>query len=88
MFTEILVDVSDLEAPEPFTEVLSVLTKLQKKAYIRMLHRQQPFPLYDVLRENNLDYCVFEPTSLHTKYTILIWLAADIETAKHCHQLV
>lgn len=49
MSEEILLDVSELEAPEPLVETLAALEQLQAGQYLRMLHRRTPCLLYDNL---------------------------------------
>ncbi len=89
MFTELLLDVSELEAPEPYTEVVNLLDKLELHTYIKMLHRQEPFPLYDVLNTKKLGYFVTEVADKlgFANFMILIFNESDSETASYCQQL-
>jgi hypothetical protein len=80
---ELLLDVSDLEAPEPLTKIIYLINKLELLSYLRVIHRKEPFPLYSILHENGFDY---KAIKMHnSEYTILIWRVSDIETANHCH---
>lgn len=45
-----LIDVSDLPAPEPLERTLDALCELSQGDRLLLLHRRQPFPLYDMLR--------------------------------------
>jgi len=71
---EHVLDVSDLEAPEPMEQVLSFLENLKCGEYLRMLHRREPFPLYAILKERGFAFDIFFGKS--TNFEILIW---------HCH---
>lgn len=84
-FKELLLDVSDLEAPEPLTQIIDLLKKIEPRSYLRVTHRKEPFPLYDILHENGFDYHVIKIH--HSEYNILIWLASDSATAQYCQQL-
>jgi uncharacterized protein (DUF2249 family) len=43
-------DVSDLPPPEPLERALDALAELPVGDRLLLLHRRQPFPLYDLLR--------------------------------------
>jgi uncharacterized protein (DUF2249 family) len=45
-------DVSLLAPPEPMKQVLSALASLPSNHYVKMIHRREPFPLYQTLSEN------------------------------------
>ncbi|MFK5894440.1 MAG: hypothetical protein QM504_14565, partial [Pseudomonadota bacterium] len=53
--------------------------------YLRILHRKEPFPLYDILHENGFDF--FTVKMSDSKYSILIWYASDSATANYCQKL-
>lgn len=50
--TEQLLDVSDLEAPEPLLQAIDALQSLERGDYLRFCHRMKPCHLYDFLDEN------------------------------------
>jgi hypothetical protein len=51
---ERLLDVSDLEAPEPLLRTVAALERLPRGDYLRMLHRMKPCHLYAVLERDGL----------------------------------
>lgn len=65
-----LLDVRDLPPPEPFEQVLDAIAELPGDGRLCVLHRRQPFPLYDVLQR--LGY-VWETSGTEGEYRILIW---------------
>jgi uncharacterized protein (DUF2249 family) len=67
---DMLLDVSTLEPPEPLERVLDALAELAEGSRLRVLHRRQPFPLYDLLRQ--MGYA-WETTGVEGRYEILIW---------------
>ena len=85
MFKEILLDVSELEAPEPLTHILDVINKLELHSYLRVIHRKEPFPLYNILHENGFEFSAIKMPN--SEYCILIWKVSDLATAKYCQQL-
>ena len=82
MVREIVVDVSDLEAPQPFEVVLKQLKRLGSGEYIRMLHRKQPLPLLQVLEENG--YAAVMRKGDHIPWEIFIWNTADPLSNEYC----
>lgn len=52
----IVVDVSELEPPEPMTVILTALARLGDGNCLLVKHRRQPFPLYEKLREQGWGY--------------------------------
>lgn len=85
MYKEFFVDVSDLEAPEPFTKITQLLGKLEATSYIRAKHRMEPFPLYDLLKESNYEFFTLKVEE--SRYHILIWLAGNKEISDYCQNL-
>lgn len=75
MVAELLLDVRELEPPEPLTRVLAAAGQLAPGSRIRMVQRFEPFPLYPLLEERGFRYRV-EPRDA-TRYDILIWRADD-----------
>ncbi len=74
MCEEIILDVHELPPPAPFEVVMGKLTTLKSGEYIKMMHRMQPFPLYDILLENGFRYKVIDG---EFGFNIYIWLAKD-----------
>jgi uncharacterized protein (DUF2249 family) len=52
-FTERLLDVRDLEPPEPLERVLAELETLAPHERIRMVHRRDPHMLYPILEREH-----------------------------------
>lgn len=63
MLSPIEIDVSSLEPPEPMTEILSALSQLNACQYLKIIHRRQPYPLYEKLVENGYHFVVDEISS-------------------------
>ncbi len=76
---EILLDVSDLEPPEPLTLTLDTAEELQSGQYLRMLHRRDPCMLYGNLTENGFKY--FQREGATTAVELFIWRENDAEAA-------
>lgn len=51
MVREVLLDVSELEAPEPLLQSLAAAAQLQAGDYLRLRHRRRPCLLYDNLAQ-------------------------------------
>ncbi len=51
-----LLDVRDLEPPEPLTHTLEALAVLPEGELLRVLLRREPFPLYGILQRENYRY--------------------------------
>lgn len=67
-------DVSDLEPPEPLERVLDALADLPAGDRLRMIHRREPFPLYDLLRRLGYGW---QTEGKDGRYEILIWPLAE-----------
>jgi uncharacterized protein (DUF2249 family) len=76
---ECVLDVSELEPPEPLEKALDAIETLASGQYIRMLHNREPFPLYNILETSGFKYCVQE--GVEALYEIFIWRRGD-ETAE------
>lgn len=74
MCEEIILDVHELASPAPFDIVMEKLTTLKIGEYIKMQHRMQPFPLYDILLDNGFRYKVRDG---EFGFDIYMWLAKD-----------
>ncbi|HEY9052687.1 MAG TPA: DUF2249 domain-containing protein [Gammaproteobacteria bacterium] len=75
MSNEIVVDVHELQPPEPMELALNALDKLGDGDYIKMIHRMQPMPLYRILDENGFRYKAITGTT--SAFDIYIWRASD-----------
>lgn len=76
---EIIVDVHQLQPPQPMELALDALNTLQAGDYIKMIHRMQPFPLYKILDENGFRHRVVAGTI--SAFDIYIWKGNDKEAA-------
>ena len=56
------IDVSELEPPEPMSEILKALAQLEKAQCLRVIHRREPFPLYEKLPAAGWCYYVDKKT--------------------------
>ena len=84
MSKEIVLDVHELQPPAPMEMALDALDKLQDGEYLKMIHRMQPFPLYNILFENGFKYLAREGES---GFDIYIWHARDKATEAFIEQL-
>jgi hypothetical protein len=77
---EVLLDVSDLEPPEPLVLTLEAAEQLEPGQYIRMLHRREPCMLYGNLDENHFKYHQRKGTT--SAVEVFIWRENDAEATK------
>lgn len=70
---DVPLDVSSLEPPEPMQRILEALFDLAADDRLRVLHRREPFPLYDIL--NRMGYR-WETIGSEGRVEILIWREA------------
>lgn len=68
---ERLLDVRDLEPPEPLERVLAEMETLQCDERIRMIHRREPHLLFPMLEREQFAY-ELTMTPEH-EFQILIW---------------
>jgi uncharacterized protein (DUF2249 family) len=52
----ILLDVSKLPPPEPYLKIMEALTTLKDQEVLKVLHRREPFPLYEELKHIGYEY--------------------------------
>jgi len=76
---EILLDVSDLEPPEPLELTLDAAEDLEPGQYLRMLHRRDPCLLYGNLDNNHFKYLQREGSA--TAVELFIWREGDTVAA-------
>ena len=74
---EVLLDVSDLEPPEPLEQTLDAADALESGQYLRMLHRRDPCLLYGNLDNNGFKY--FQREGSTTAVELFIWREDDAE---------
>lgn len=84
--TEIILDVSDLEPPEPLTQTLEAAEDLAPGQYLRMLHRRDPCMLYGNLDDNGFKYIQREGTT--TAVELFIWRENDAEAAAAVENII
>lgn len=73
---EQLLDVSELEPPEPLVQTLEVTLSLPQGDYLCMLHRREPCLLYAKLDELGYEY--LQQTGIHnTEIEVYIWRRGD-----------
>jgi len=58
--TELFIDVSEYEHPEPFEKVIELLLKMEQGQYVRMHHRKKPLPLLQFLQEHGFAFLVHQ----------------------------
>ncbi len=82
---EVLLDVSDLEPPEPLVLTLEAAEQLEPGQYLRMLHRRDPCMLYGNLEDNHFSY--YQRKGTTSAVEVFIWRENDAE-AEEAVQLV
>lgn len=76
---EVVLDVSDLEPPEPLVRTLEAVETLQPSQYLRMLHRREPCLLFPHLDQRGFAYTIRKGKT--TACEVLIWRAGDEQAA-------
>ena len=77
---ELLLDVSDMDPPDPLVRTLEAAEQLKPGQYLRMLHRRDPCLLYGNLIDNAFKY--FQRDGLTTAVEVFIWRENDADAAK------
>lgn len=85
MAKEIVLDVHELQPPEPMEKALDAIEKLGDGEYIKMIHRMQPFPLYNILFDNGFKHLVKDGEN--NTFDIYIWKATDKDSEQTIKQL-
>ena len=75
MVVEILLDVRDLEPPEPLQKVLGVLDGLREGHYLRVVHRRDPHCLCQLI--DQLGFAHEIRTSGNSSCDIYVWHGSD-----------
>ena len=68
---EQIIDVSELEPPEPLEHILDALADLPQGDWLRVRHRRDPVPLYRMLKE--MGYRWNTRCLAPEQFEILIW---------------
>lgn len=76
---EQLLDVSDLEAPEPLLKAIDALQALPAGDYLRFCHRMKPCHLYQFLEENG--FCADTRQGQRSACEVFIWQQHDSRAA-------
>jgi len=79
MQREVLLDVSELEPPEPLVLTLEAAANLRSGQYLRMLHRREPCMLYGNLDDNHFKY--YQRKGTTSAVEVFIWAENDEEAA-------
>jgi len=53
---EVVIDVSALPAPEPMQQIIAALAQLNAEQVLKVIHRRQPFPLFEQLLKSDWEY--------------------------------
>lgn len=82
---EIILDVRELEPPEPYERATATLEKLRLGQYVRMISPRIPRLLYPWLKEHG-----FSESSRERRddlYEVFIWIEDDADTAGFINSL-
>ena len=77
---EIMLDVCDLEPPEPYELATAASLGLEPGQYVRMISRRRPQLLYPWLSERG--FCAETRKHEDELFEIFIWAESDEETGK------
>lgn len=73
---EHLLDVSELEPPEPLVKTIGAILALPAGNYLCMLHRREPCLLFGKLEELGYDH-LLQAGTRNTKVEVYIWKRGD-----------
>ena len=79
MTAEILLDVCDLDPPEPLQRVLGVLDELREGHYLRVVHRRDPHCLCQLIEQ--LGFVHEVRTGGGSTFDIFVWRGSDYVAA-------
>lgn len=65
----------ELEPPEPITAVFQALKQLPDSSVLKMIHRREPVPLYEMLQQMGYESRCFKRGD--DLYVIYIWKAGQ-----------
>jgi len=80
MAREVVLDVSELEPPEPLVQSLAAIGQLQRGDYLRLMHRRRPCLLYDNLQQRG--FSSETRAGRMVACEVLIWRTGDDEAAR------
>ncbi len=72
----IVLDVRQLSHPEPFEMAMKALEERGEGEYIKMVHRREPFPLYEVVEKKGLHHETLQTGD--ALYEIYIWEGSNL----------
>jgi uncharacterized protein (DUF2249 family) len=72
-----VLDVSQLEPCEPLERILDAIPNLQAGEYLQVLHRMEPYPLYEILTQQG--YAWRTQAGQNVPIEIYIWRNGDTE---------
>lgn len=75
MREEIILDVSQLEPCEPLYQILSAIPQLKLGQYLKVLHRMEPQPLYQILEQRG--YVWLSQPGKRSPVELFIWHKDD-----------
>jgi hypothetical protein len=78
----LLLDVRDLEPPEPLTAILRALEAMPAKQALKVRHRREPFPLYPLLDDMGYEYRCW--MSALDDYRLYIWKSGQHKLKTLC----
>jgi hypothetical protein len=73
-------DVSALAPPKPMMEITKVLADLPHDGLLRVTHRREPVPLFEIIRDN---FRYRHIAVAEGQHLIFIWHRDDLETADY-----
>ncbi|HEY0635467.1 MAG TPA: DUF2249 domain-containing protein [Gammaproteobacteria bacterium] len=80
MAREVVLDVSELEPPEPLLQSLAATDRLERGDYLRLLHRRRPCLLYDNLQQRG--FASETRAGREVACEVFIWREGDEEAAR------
>jgi len=83
---EVLLDVSELEPPEPLVLTLEAAEQLEPGQYLRMLHRREPCMLYGNLDDNHFKY--YQRKGSTSAVEVFIWAENDDKAASAVQTII
>lgn len=86
MLNEVVLDVSDLEPPEPLVQTLEAAKQLLPGQYLRMLHRRDPCMLYGNLDDNHFKY--YQRKGTTSAVEVFIWPEDDTKAAAEVQKII
>ena len=78
---ERILDVSTLEPCEPLQRILEALKGLKQGEYLRVLHRMEPLPLYQILSRQGFTWRLEKGEK--TPVELFIWQISDQEISQN-----